>query len=273
MVSFRRQAFAVTHGLGDGNRFEPDPMSCFSNQEDSTMRCMNIRIMIACMAMFLSATTTVSAEPIALDVANPGFDADSLAGNPDGYALGAPTGWTMYAGGAGYQLGTSADLVARSGANWGFLSPGIQYADGDALGQLLTTNGSVLNVTSGGSITINVYQGHRVGYQADSTQTFSIEIWRDHVGTSAGGTLVGDSGDFGNVPSGVASWTLRSYTYAATSADVGKNLIFRLYNPGPSQVQLEDVSATYTAAPEPSVMALLATGMIGLLAYAWRKRK
>jgi hypothetical protein len=33
------------------------------------------------------------------------------------------------------------------------------------------------------------------------------------------------------------------------------------------------MSLTYTAAPEPSTLALLASGLIGLLCYAWKKRK
>jgi hypothetical protein len=48
-----------------------------------------------------------------------------------------------------------------------------------------------------------------------------------------------------------------------------------LYNPTSDypQVCVDDVSAVYTAVPEPTMLALLATGVIGLLAYAWRKRR
>jgi hypothetical protein len=39
------------------------------------------------------------------------------------------------------------------------------------------------------------------------------------------------------------------------------------------QTSLDSFSLNYTAAPEPSTLALLAAGLVGLLAYAWRKRK
>jgi hypothetical protein len=42
-------------------------------------------------------------------------------------------------------------------------------------------------------------------------------------------------------------------------------------NDAPSTVFLSEVPAA--PAPEPSAIVLVATGLIGLLAYAWRKRK
>lgn len=231
------------------------------------MRWANVCASSLCLAVLaIAVATTVQATPI--DIANVGFDDDSLASNPDGYVIGAPTGWTASGVGAGYQLGGEG-LAAQSGANWGFLSPGTNAA-GAGLGQILVVNGSALNAASGGQITINAYQGHRTDYQGEGfTQKFQIQIWRDAVG--GGLELAADSGDFGNVVPGVNSWTLRSYTYTASADDVGKSLYFRLYNPGPVQVQVEGVSGMYTI-PEPSAMVLLATSLFGLVAYAWRKR-
>jgi hypothetical protein len=39
------------------------------------------------------------------------------------------------------------------------------------------------------------------------------------------------------------------------------------------QIQNFQLRDTYAAVPEPSTLALIVTGVIGLLAYAWRKRK
>lgn len=42
---------------------------------------------------------------------------------------------------------------------------------------------------------------------------------------------------------------------------------------GSSYVFNASTDLSYMAAPEPSTIALLVTGLLGLLAYAWRKRK
>lgn len=237
------------------------------------MKRVNVHLTRTCAALLAVGLMAAAAQATLIEIANPGFDLDSLASNPDGYVIGAPTGWIATGIGTGYQLGSDG-LAAHSGANWGFI---MQARDGiggpGGVGQLLTIGGSALNAAEGGRITIDAYQGHRTDYQGEGyTQAFQIQIWRDAIGTDVGGTLVGDSGDFGNVTPGVNSWTRRSYTYTATGNDVGKSLYVLLYNPGTAQVQVEDVSGTY-AIPEPSSLALLSASLLGLLAYAWRKRK
>jgi hypothetical protein len=81
-----------------------------------------------------------------------------------------------------------------------------------------------------------------------------------------------DSGDLGNVAPG--SWESRSVSYTTTAGDVGQDLYVRLWAPVAVQVQLENVSGSYTSpVPEPSMLVLSTLGSLGLLAYAWRKRR
>jgi len=58
------------------------------------------------------------------------------------------------------------------------------------------------------------------------------------------------------------SWALNGFGYTMMN---GTN------DTGGLHYYLDNVS--YTAVPEPSVLAMLAVGMVSLLAYAWRKRK
>lgn len=235
------------------------------------MTRVNMYLVRVSVVLLLLGMATAAAQATAIAIANPGFDVDSLAGNPDGYVIGAPTGWTTFGIGAGYQLGNDG-LAARSGENWGVLFQAREGLGGPGgLGQFLP-----IVEEAGKSITINAYQGHRTDYQGEGyTQAFQMQIWRDAIGTEGGGTLVGDSGDFGDVTPGVHSWTQRSYTYTVTNDDVGNKLYVLLYNSGPTQIQVEDVTASYTGTviPEPSTLVLVLAGLIGLLAYAWRRRK
>ena len=42
---------------------------------------------------------------------------------------------------------------------------------------------------------------------------------------------------------------------------------------GVSELRFDNLDVTGPPVPEPSTLALLTSGLIGLLAYAWRKRK
>jgi hypothetical protein len=80
------------------------------------------------------------------------------------------------------------------------------------------------------------------------------------------------------------SWVQYTLSVTATDASVGHyvGIYFSNVSPNPSiaadrdWLALDDVTLTYTTpapVPEPSAMILLSTGIIGLLAYAWRKRR
>jgi hypothetical protein len=126
-----------------------------------------------------------------------------------------------------------------------------------------------LHVSAGDQITISAYQGSRTGLDSRPVG-FQISLWAGAAGT---GTLLGASEVFGD-PTPVDTWTLRTYTYTATSAAVGSDIYLQLACAAgyTQQVKLDDVSGTYTATPEPSAIVLIVTGLLGLLAYARRKR-
>jgi hypothetical protein len=222
--------------------------------------------MSVCVALLMVGMTVnaCQGDTIALDITNPGFDADIVPPDP-GYTSTSPTGWSQVAS-AGVQL-SNAGLAALSAPNWVWLAS--QENTGGGIGQLLKVGGSALRVQAGGVINLSVNQGHRTDYMAGSTQQFEIQIWRNAIGA---GALAYTTGDLGNVTPG--TWALRSASYTATADDVGKDLYVLFWDPLAVQVQLDNASGSYVASiPEPSTIVMSAIGILGLLAYAWRKRR
>jgi hypothetical protein len=79
-----------------------------------------------------------------------------------------------------------------------------------------------------------------------------------------------------------ADWRECSVTFTATSADVGKTYAAEFlasygawtgHTNGTGDCYFGIDSVRLSAVPEPTTSALLATGLLGLMAYAWRKRK
>jgi hypothetical protein len=223
-----------------------------------------------CVALMVIGMTTAVAQATSITVVNPGFDADVLDPLGDGYSLTAPTGW-IKTGRGGYQLDGAGDgLPVISPQNWAFLAPHFTVPGNAGLGQLLQ-----VPPVEGESVTIYAHQGHRLDHEPDSTQAFRIQVWRDEILNA--GTLAGESANFGNATPG--AWTLRNYNYTFTADDVGHNMYFNLLCPevvggATPQIQLDNVGVyTGQIVPEPSALALVVTGLIGLLACAWRRRK
>jgi hypothetical protein len=62
-----------------------------------------------------------------------------------------------------------------------------------------------------------------------------------------------------------------SYTAPSSGAALGKTL--QVMVGGEACVGLDNVRLSDSTVPEPGTIVLLGTGLLGLLAYAWRKRK
>ena len=210
-------------------------------------------VVMVCLCIVASV---VHATTIDIDIANPGFESGSGYGVND---------WTTSGAGAEDEAG---NLAPHGGSRMAWIN-----APSGGLSQILKVGVDNLHVNAGDQIAINVFQGLRDDQDnyLIYPQAFQISLWKGAVDT---GTLFGASDVFGNVlPFG--TWALRSYTYTATSAAVGADLYLKLgMTPDTSvQIVLDDVSGTYTPTPEPGTLILLTTGLLGLLCYAWRKRR
>jgi hypothetical protein len=232
------------------------------------MRCVNVGLMSVCVAILMVGMSVgvCRADTVALNISNPGFDVDDVSGA--GWAEGA-TGWTAF-GFIGTQVGSSGSLSPISSPNWLFTAS--NEHPGAGAGQLLRVGSDALRMNEGDTLALSFNQGHRLDYWPQGTQQFQVEIWRDGCGAQNGGTQAYLSSDLGNVSAG--SWALRTVNYTAVASDVGRDMYVLLYNPGSIQVQLDNVSGTWThTIPEPGTFTILFCGLLGLLAYAWRKRK
>jgi hypothetical protein len=93
-------------------------------------------------------------------------------------------------------------------------------------------------------------------------------------GYGTGGTALTLSGTTGTAP-GSNVWQPWTYTYTTGSTPPSGNLEIVLGVTGSGDVWVDNVALNVTtqSIPEPSTLALLAAGLAGLLAYAWRKRR
>jgi hypothetical protein len=89
-------------------------------------------------------------------------------------------------------------------------------------------------------------------------------------------TLVSSSTPAPSPSSSAGDWKTWSYTFQTGATVPTANLRVDIYMPGYTEYRLaglDNVSLTSSPIPEPSTIVLLASGLIGLLAYAWRKRR
>ena len=154
------------------------------------------------------------------------------------------------------------------------------YADMDETG-----HGSYFAYANAGGL---LYNHPGVDIVADTTYTLTLDVGNNGYVTSApvielsgndgisnyafdAGTYLADT-----IPAAGkwATWVVEWTPDEIPSAAIGKPLVISLGGGSNVQVLLDNVQlSTPLSVPEPSTLALLATGLIAPLAYAWRKRK
>lgn len=160
---------------------------------------------------------------------------------------------------------------------------------GDYVGQLNTGNGTQVwadqtlaqTFVAGTTYTLTAAIGMRNDRIGAEWYPDSVD-WVMHLNAAGVANLGTASGTILNDASHTGFLTTQTIQYVATDADAGKTIQVEFgassvgkTSPGGTEayglISVDNVQLS--AMPEPSSIVLLSVGLIGLLAYAWRKRK
>lgn len=202
--------------------------------------------------------TALAGGAMAEFVNNGGFETpnigagDQVAPNPIG------SGWT-WTGASGIVAGSPFDTPLNNCGSAPFEGAQMAYLEGG-------TGVSAIEQTVSSLDTGNQYV---LSFHAKALHNYGLSVNPFHV--SLGGVDVSFGGSTLVTP-GDADYSLYA---SGVFTPTASTLTLRFYDTGNapgSQLSLID-AVSITTVPEPTTLAILATGLIGLLAYAWRKHR
>jgi fibronectin-binding autotransporter adhesin len=163
-------------------------------------------------------------------------------------------------------LGGSGSVAGDVSVGAATLAPGSSPATLTIAGVLGLTSGSTLSYELCGT---NTTAGGGVNDLIQSVTDLTLDGTLNVAETVAGSFLVAEYGD---------TWTLITYTNSLTNnglllgsvPTLAEGLQFAVVT---KSSQSGGGTVGLVVVPEPATLALLASGLIGLIAYAWRKRK
>jgi hypothetical protein len=237
------------------------------------MLLKNWKCVIAAAVVLAASIGAVRADVI-VDIQNPSFESPTpLTDTDDEYGLKAtPTSWTKVmandiglfdlsmTGGPAPHVSSIPDGAQAVWGNSDNVDTNYVYQTLDATLQANTT------------YTLTAYAGARddlgfTQYGAQAAGTIELGYGSDY-GVNR---LTADSSNCPVPANGTwALWT-KTFTTGANPAGLGESLRVEI-NVNAVQQLFDNMQLTASTVPEPAAIWLLATGLFGLLAYAWRKQ-
>jgi hypothetical protein len=212
---------------------------------------------MVCVVFVVGLAASAQATPI---VANGDFSAPDLSGGWGYYpnltaAQQAAAIWTV----------SGAPCFAHNGAPWGVPagndSQFVWFQPDTASGGVVALHQTLTGFDVGTSYKVNYQDTQLLGTETNLSVIIDQGLATE---TNLGALTSGSSGSWGSVSTNSFVAAKSSYTLTFLTTDPGT------YG-GNQVVAIDNVSVS--SVPEPSVVVLGLTGIVGLLAYAWRKRK
>jgi hypothetical protein len=206
--------------------------------------------LVAVCALSLGVSAA-NATVITVPLLNPSFESPNIS--PEPYLAVTPDNWTLASSG-----GTGV-YVKRGGTP----PNGSQYAEVASTAYLWQNTGFVLQ--TGDTVTLSAYAQHD---SPSGTSKLKLMVYDANDSSTLGTAFLGDNIAMTDTWAG-------PYTVSGVcdSSVNGKYVTVAVGGATAQWADIDAVSLTVLREPEPSVVVLLVTGLLGLLCYAWRKRR